>query len=873
MKSQPNRARTMPSMMTLRRHISRCLLACMLLSPLMIASERSTPAEAQNPSVVFDASQILRSFDSQGVSVNLNFFLDDQALLNPATPLSTSLSTMGTNVLRFPGGEKSDNYLWSVPPFAEADPHFAVTGDRNCVYTYRQQSASGPYTTDYLRPVDSTLDFDEFMDVVDQSGSEAFITVNGDAHRYKGGCQTVDLDTLVTTAAEWVRYANITNDMGIKYWMVGNETWNASGHDVGSVPSPTEAAADFVAIASAMRAVDPTITIIANTRHGSWIDTLVAYPGALELIDGLGISSYPINGIPGGYAGYRDELVDLSWLIRQILPQAQTHQIPIVVYEYLPIDFSGTWPTVNDQGHALATFQMLGDQLSFPEVSMASLWNTRWFRQAQSGFDYATGTETLFDAIKPDGSLTPTGQALALWGNNARDDLMFTTETQYTNVYATASSDGSDATIFVVNRDTAAITLDVNGYHLPGMQGAFSVSSTSLVGTWQGDRFPVVVENSPAVSVAGNKLSATFPPVSITAIRIDGTETRKLAASVAASCLGDDGRIDVEVTNISAISREAFVSISGLAERSVLIAPGATEKVTITGRSDGNYNVLVSGDGIAILTTTEQIDCDPTMPDAASLLLSDCVAGNGRVRIALNNNQPSVGNFVVQFGPMAPRFRTLSAWATDIVTITGRPDGDFPLSVVRDGSTVLSITVPVDCDPDPTIEVEIDHSCLAENGRIDVNLGNTGTATATYAVKFGDLGARSRTLSPQHSTRVTITGRRDGTYPLTITRDGAVIAEQSITVACDPVKTGAARAFVDVSCLSGNGRLDIRIENGDTPATFSASVGTLSTRTADVAADATYKFIYTGRPDGPLTIRIDRNGAMLLFSTVTIACD
>lgn len=857
----------------LRNRVLQRAIAGLLLAALMPLVAASAPAQAQNPSVVFDASRIIKSFDSEGVSVNLNFFLDDQALLNPATPLAGSLTTMGANILRFPGGEKSDNYLWSVPPFSQADPHFAVTGAKNCAHTYNQSAASGPYTTDYLTPIDATLDFDEFMQVVDATGSEAFITVNGDAHRYNGPCAKVDLDTLVTTAAEWVRYANVTHNMGIEYWMVGNETWNASAHDTGSVPTPAEAAADFVAIASAMRAVDPSITIIANTRHGAWIDTLVTHPGALELIDAVGVSNYPINGLVGGYEGYRNETVDLSWAVRRVLATAQANDLPIVVYEYLPIDFAELWPNDNDQGHALATFQMLGDQLSFPEVSLASLWNTRWFRQAQSGFNFATSRETLFDAVKPDGSLTPTGQAISLWGNNALDDLLFTTETQYTSIYATASSDGSDATVFVVNRDIAPITLDIDGYHLPGMQGAFAVSSTSLVATGAGDRFPSVVQNSPAVTVAGNRLSATFPAVSITAIRIDGSLTRNLTANVATSCLADDGRFDVQISNVSGITREAFVSITGLPERSVSIAPGATESLTVTGRRDGDYRVLVSADGIAVLTHLDQVRCDPALPGPEGSVLSDCLAGNGRIRVSLQNSESTIGDFVVQFGPMAPRFRTLAPFVTDVVVITGRPDGDYPLTVTRNGAVVLSTMVQVDCDPNPTVEVDITNSCLADNGRIDVMLGNIGQSTAVYSVEFGDLGPRTRTLAPNGSTRVTITGRRDGVYPLTVSRDGAAIASETITVACDPLKSGAARAFVEATCLSGNGRIDIRVENDETAATFTAKVGSLTPRTAAVPAGSDHTFIYTGRPDGPLTIRIDRNGSMLFFTTVNIGCD
>lgn len=843
-------------------------------SQTVSAAQVGQDRQVARGSVTVDGSQVLRSFAAEEMSLNLNFFLDDQEMLNPATPLASAVSTMGTKVLRFPGGEKSDNYLWSVPPYTAPDPHFAVTGDRSCVPTYRQWGPLGGYTTDYLRPIDATLDFDEFMDLVAATGSEAFITVNGDAHRYKGDCPTVTLETLVANAAEWVRYANVTNNMGIEYWMVGNETWNASGHDRGSVPSPTEAAADFVAIASAMHAVDPTITIIANTRHGAWIDELIAYPGALELIDAIGISNYPISGMSGGYDSYRHQLIDLSWQIRRLLPTVQRHDLPIVVYEYLPIDFGGGWSSVNDLGHALATFQMLGDQLTFPEVSMASIWNTRWFRQAQNGFDYATGSETLFDTLKIDGSLAPTGQAISLWGTHALDDLLFTTTTQFTNVYATTSTDGADTTIFVINRDTQPIELDINTYHLPGMQGQFSVASTTLSGAGQADRYPTLSDNTADVVVDGQTLKVPLAPTSVTALRIDGATTRTMTASVATRCLGDDGRFDVSITNISGVARQAFVSITGLPERSLTVAAGATETVTVTGRRDGDYTTIVSGDGIAVLTSKDRIACDPTLAGSDGLVISDCLAGNGRIKVALRNDYSSTGNFAVRLAPMATRLRTLQPWATDSITITGRSDGDYPLTVTRNGESVLSVTVPVDCDPDPTEEVSVSHGCLSGNGRVTVALGNLGAGTALYSVMFGSLAPRLRTLAPLGISQVTITGRPDGEHPLVIRRDGVEIWSEDITITCDAAPGDDISTSVEAVCLVGNGRVDVRISNDSASAsTFTVTFGQLAPRTATVEAGTQRTFTVTGRPDGSLGIRIDRDGAMLSFTFVTIDCD
>lgn len=78
------------------------------------------------------------------------------------------------------------------------------------------------------------------------------------------------------------------------------------------------------------------------------------------------------------------------------------------------------------------------------------------------------------------------------------------------------------------------------------------------------------------------------------------------------------------------------------------------------------------------------------------------------------------------------------------------------------------------------------------------------------------------------------------------------------------------------SCLSGNGRIDLFINNNDYCAahTYSVTIGALSPRTAVVEARGTRSFAITGRPDGPLQVTVVKDGAeTILDRTVTVACD
>lgn len=82
-----------------------------------------------------------------------------------------------------------------------------------------------------------------------------------------------------------------------------------------------------------------------------------------------------------------------------------------------------------------------------------------------------------------------------------------------------------------------------------------------------------------------------------------------------------------------------------------------------------------------------------------------------------------------------------------------------------------------------------------------------------------------------------------------------------------------AAAPVEVSCLAGRGRLDIGLANhGDSDASYAVSVGALAPRLSNVAGRAVGSVTVTGRPEGPLDVRVTRNGELHLAKTVTVDC-
>ena len=169
-------------------------------------------------------------------ALGVNHAIWDAQLGSP--DVADLLKDAGVRMLRYPGGSYADIYHW------------------------RDHTAPGGY-------VAPGTDFDTFMAAAKRTGAEPMIIAN-----YGTGTPQ--------EAADWVRYANVTKGYDATYWTVGNEnygnghygaSWEADEH---ADKSPAEYAANVVAYAAAMKAVDPGIKVGAVlTMPGNWPDGLV----------------------------------------------------------------------------------------------------------------------------------------------------------------------------------------------------------------------------------------------------------------------------------------------------------------------------------------------------------------------------------------------------------------------------------------------------------------------------------------------------------------------------------------------------------------------------------------------------------------------
>lgn len=168
-------------------------------------------------SVSVNATQTVRPVDERHFGVNMVMWDEYCDPPNHTTTISL-LQEMGSTVLRMPGGSLSDQYHWG--------------SNTTLSNTWTWQTS-----------------FADMVRIATNVGAQAFIVVN-----YGSGTPQ--------EAAAWVRHANLTNNLGYKYWEIGNECYGTWETDTNALPNHAYTyalrASNYIA---QMKAADPTIKI------------------------------------------------------------------------------------------------------------------------------------------------------------------------------------------------------------------------------------------------------------------------------------------------------------------------------------------------------------------------------------------------------------------------------------------------------------------------------------------------------------------------------------------------------------------------------------------------------------------------------------
>ncbi len=423
-----------------------------------------------------NVNNVIKNLTGNEVGINMNYLMDGSVISGQSLATVTqSVKNTGAKFLRYPGGEKSDNYLFSSPPYTAANPRAAY-----CAWPSTESRFFNPD----LSCKSEVLDFDEFITLSKSCGAEPFIVVPYDAiYNTNAGCTAPTKAALITHAKEWVRYANITNGYQVKYWMIGNESFLLNTYN--GFTTPAQYAIDLVDFIDAMRSIDPTIKIIVNGKP-DWWQTLLQSPAASK-IDFLGISNYLGNAFTG-YEYYRQNQPSLNSetdaainAISNFAPTIDRDRIKVMETEFNSIMFGNNgWANDNNVGHALCNFQMLADGIIKPKLFASFLWNTRWIETLAK-------PRHLFDALNANGSLNATGLSLSILGKYLLPQMVATTDSGYLKVYATYNNINKNLNIFIINKDNAAQKVKLN---IAGYPATFSFQKYEFRGVDAQDRLP-----------------------------------------------------------------------------------------------------------------------------------------------------------------------------------------------------------------------------------------------------------------------------------------------------------------------------------------------------------------------------------------------
>ena len=406
---------------------------------------------------------VLSDVSHKPVGINLDYFTDDDNYLEPARRTADALKAMGVKYLRYPGGNKSDFYFFSVAPYEESIPTLARTGKGAVGGRYRMMKDYSEFAVD-------VLDFDEFIEMCREVSAEPIVTVAADEYlvNYPEGCTWATREELIEHAMEWVRYSNIKKGYNVKYWMIGNESWHKQNRNSKAVIY----AQDVIDFSLAMKDVDPSIYIIPNGNSVEFCDTVLQIAG--ENIDYFCISNYPIYHYKSGYATYRDTLQDLMHPVNRALTSlkkaGRVDELGLIIAEYGPFDWGNDWPMVNDMGHALYNFEMTGKQLLVPEVDFSIFWNTRWINNDSV-------ENSVFDALDRNGNFNATGYSLMIWGNFLGEKMVASSSDLHLRTFASYVPEKKKLFVYIMNmlENPLSISLNIDGYSIKSLEQAWEL--------------------------------------------------------------------------------------------------------------------------------------------------------------------------------------------------------------------------------------------------------------------------------------------------------------------------------------------------------------------------------------------------------------
>lgn len=490
-------------------------LAVLLLTPLEVlhgadttGSDVLTPTTTASSTLIgVDCTKTVRTFAVNPTGFCLSYPTDDDGGKG-LHPFPQVLTSMGVGSLRYPMGALAENYLFhdlrqGPPTEGHLKPRVINTHAAPAQWTW----ATNPDGS--FKP--EILDFDEFVTLCRASCTVPVVLVATHGHKFPGAACAEEM--VLKNAEEWVRYANMTRKLGIRYWELGNEVDLKKPQEV---MSKDEYMDIYQKLARRMKAVDPSIHTGLGTDLGVEYaqDALKRFP---ELVDFIVVHQYmgKIRTYEQ-YLEYHRPFLDRPrqtlGIIDQLAPASRRATTEILLTEFSSFCAGAKQVdpkrSANNILNALITFEMLAEGVSVDDrVRFLHFWVTHSpFRRGST--DYA-------NAFAPDNTVLPQGHAIEIMGRFIQDRMV---QVQCPpgpiRCWASAAKDSTHLAVWLVNRSQQTKCVTVK---LAGAPNADAWSTWSLGGSNPNDTQPIWGAGK-AVTINRDTAAITLPPLSITVL-------------------------------------------------------------------------------------------------------------------------------------------------------------------------------------------------------------------------------------------------------------------------------------------------------------------------------------------------------------------
>lgn len=465
-----------------------------------------------------DVKKVSSTIDPYAVGLCLSYPTDDDKYYPEREQThAQALQTMKAKTLRFPMGTLGDNYLWTTPGTYKT----AVNGLTPRVVSRIEHPGRWPEFCNEdgtLKP-EVTLDFDEYMNLVKQTGAKPVIMVNAFGYRLKGA--EYSYEQLKANAVEWVRYANITRKYNIRYWEIGNELSVAVTKKYITKEEYISLFNDF---AAAMKAVDPSIKIgvAPGFRYFEVLNSTA------ELVDFVVPHQYQ-NSVHN-YQEYRDledvstNNINMANTAIDNMPAKYRNKVEILVTEFGSTMPNGKWTlpgVANDSSNSLVkslyTYEMMLSALKkYDRIKYMHRWVTH------SPFTNKGKGDAYQNALDDKLNLTSQGKVVRLFNTFAQEQMLdVNTINGKVRAYAMYTPSSKNLSIILINKDSVNTDVKINLTNYAGKQQNEVWEFRSLKDD-PNDISPVI-QQARSADADKNGFDIKLPPVSVKVISFRNT--------------------------------------------------------------------------------------------------------------------------------------------------------------------------------------------------------------------------------------------------------------------------------------------------------------------------------------------------------------